>query len=101
MPKEIVGKMVNAVLGENDWRLQGQEKYLLGKTLYKRTRVAPRENWDHDHCEFCWKKFGDFDDALNEVWTTEDEYRWICDDCRTDFQQMFAWTLVGRPTGEN
>ena len=100
MPKGMVRKMVNAVLEENDWRLQAQEKYLLGKTLYKRTWVAPHESWDHDHCEFCWETFSDFPGALGEGWTTEDEYRWICDDCRRDFQQLFAWTLVEGHAGE-
>jgi hypothetical protein len=78
----------------NDWRLMGQERYLSGKTLRWMAYSAPRPDWDHDHCEFCRKKFGDFPDALSEGWTTEDQYYWVCGDCCDDFREMFAWTLV-------
>ena len=38
---------------DDDWRLQGQEKYLLGRTMRWATWAPYREDWDHDHCEFC------------------------------------------------
>ncbi len=44
---------------ESDWRLQGQERYLAAAELVFRQyrRNLRDENWDHDHCAFCWAKF--------------------------------------------
>ncbi len=53
---------------DDDWRLQGQDKYLRGvKLRRKRYTWQPDWNpdwnpdWDHDHCDFCWAKFMDVD----------------------------------------
>ncbi|MGQ0635628.1 MAG: hypothetical protein ACT4QC_13520 [Planctomycetaceae bacterium] len=45
---------MNEQRNDDDWRLQQQEVYLLGATLYwtRWTRYEPA--WDHDHCAFCW-----------------------------------------------
>src|SRR5205823_10885246 len=42
-----------------DWRLRGQEHYLQGATLVRKPYHARSEEWEHDHCEFCWTKFMD------------------------------------------
>lgn len=83
----------------NDWRLTGQEKYLKGVTLYRKRYVAPRPDWDHDHCEFCWAKFmvEDYPDVFHEGYSTLDEYRWICKGCFDDFKEMFEWRVVRSP----
>lgn len=44
------------MIDKNDWRLQGQEKYLKGVTLYLKKYIKIGDAWDHDHCEFCWAK---------------------------------------------
>lgn len=63
------------MIDRNDWRLQGQEQNLKGVTLYWKKYKAHRESWDHDHCEFCWAKFAEFDgpDIIHEGYTTEDD----------------------------
>jgi len=76
-----------------DWRLQGQEQYLRGVTLYRRIWTKTRPHWDHDHCEFCWAKFAAEDADQLEGYTTADEYRWICEQCFKDFREQFEWTL--------
>ena len=78
-----------------DWRLQGQEKYLQGVVLYRKKYTKPSDDWDHDHCRFCWKKFSAYEGDEKEGYTTEDNYYWICSDCFTDFQQQFKWQVVG------
>lgn len=83
------------VVDESDWRLQGQETYLTGVTLYRRTWTQYAPHWDHDHCEFCWAKFSAASDDLRDGWATDDEYRWICDTCFADFRDRFAW-VTGR-----
>jgi hypothetical protein len=44
---------------EEDWRLRGQEVYLQGATLIRKSYKAWSDEWEHDHCEFCWAKFMD------------------------------------------
>ena len=79
----------------------GQEKYLSGAELCRRTyrRYPNNPNWDHDHCEFCSVKFTSQDDTegLHEGYCTLDEYRWICSVCFEDFKMMFEWRLVPAP----
>jgi len=79
---------------KNDWRLQGQEKYLLEASLVFRKYNQPAEKWDHDHCDFCWAKFSEKEeDALNEGYTTSDSYTWICKKCFEDFKDQFKWKV--------
>jgi hypothetical protein len=82
----------------DDWRLNGQERYLSGVTLVRRTyrRYSKNAEWDHDHCEFCFAKFmiEDVPDVLHVGYSTEDEYRWICDSCFAEFKDRFRWTVT-------
>jgi hypothetical protein len=83
----------------NDWRLQQQDKYLLGVALYFKKYSERRSKTDHDHCEFCWTKFSDsIPNCLTQGYTTIDEYRWICEQCYNDFKADFKWaTSQGNP----
>jgi hypothetical protein len=78
-----------------DWRLQGQEKYLLGTTLYWRSYTKYRDGWDHDHCEFCRVTFMEEHgpEILTEGYSTKDGYRWICKRCFDDFRCLFKFAL--------
>ena len=75
----------------NDWRLTNQLAYLKGAQLARRSYRAFRENWEHDHCEFCWSKFAETDapDVLHEGYATEDGLHWICANCFDDFRSLF------------
>ena len=46
---------------DDDWRIRGQETYLEGATLIRKRYTAWSEDWDHDHCVFCWATFMDPD----------------------------------------
>lgn len=87
---------------DEDWRLSGQERYLLGVALFRRAYRRNQSNprWDHDHCEFCWATFtvGDPPEALHEGYCTDDEYRWVCETCVADFKERFRWTLQSKNT---
>ena len=74
-----------------DWRLQGQEKFLMGVTLSRKKYVKYRDDWEHDHCEFCGKKFSERESDANEGYVTADGYHWVCTDCFEDFQKLFRW----------
>ena len=86
------------MVDDSDWRLQGQESYLQGATLHRRSYSSPRPGWDHDHCEFCSAKFMDADlpDVLREGYATSDGSRWICNTCFVDFRARFRWSLESR-----
>src|SRR5688572_1093398 len=60
-------------VADDDWRLQGQERYLSNAILFWRPWRESRPGWDHDHCEFCWAKFAAFNlpDILHEGYTTD------------------------------
>ena len=54
-----------------------------------------RENWDHDHCEFCLQKITDLDisDSIKEGWTNQDEGLWICESCFEEFKETYQWKI--------
>jgi len=81
---------------ELDWRLQGQEKYLLGATLKFDIWASNNPNNDHDHCEFCSAKFASstFQETLHEGYSTLDHYHWVCVGCFNDFSKRFNWVVV-------
>ena len=79
----------------NDWRLQGQERNLSGRTLTRIPYSRWSATWDHDHCVFCSAAFSEYDGDLHEGYVTADDHRtWICDECFEDFKDMFRWQVV-------
>jgi len=79
---------------KDDWRRQGQEKYLKGVNFVFKDYQPYRIGWDHDHCEFCGAKFSLNGDDLKKGYSTEDSYRWICGDCFNDFKEEFNWQVI-------
>lgn len=82
-------------ISPDDWRLTGQERYLLGAKLHWSRWTRPKVEWDHDHCEFCWAKFmeEDLPEMLHFGYTTPNRYRWICKECFEDFKDHFQWQV--------
>ena len=78
-------------MDNNDWRLTNQMNYLYKKKLIKGRYVPYREDWNHDHCAFCSERI---DEDTMVVYSTEDRYHWICQECYKDFKDMFDWTVV-------
>jgi len=87
----------------NDWRLSGQESYIQDKAvrLQKFCVRANHEQWDHEHCIFCWQKIVEDPskypipaEVITEAYTTEDEKHWICPQCFSDFQERFQLKLM-------
>lgn len=77
---------------QNDWRLTNQMNYLYRATLKKAIFIESSTN-DHEHCEFCWDKFGEGESLLKAGYCTLDGYRWICNTCFQDFQKQFEWHI--------
>ena len=80
----------------NDWRRQGQERYMAGKALHLENFV-PTESNDHQHCEFCSAKFSAAKEDLSNGYTTADAYHWVCLECFIDFRDEMNWTLTEVP----
>lgn len=78
----------------DDWRLLGQEHFLTGAKLVRSKYLPPSTRWDHDHCEFCGKKFSLSSADLHEGYVTLDDKHWICEQCFHDFQGRFGWIVV-------
>lgn len=77
-----------------DWRLNGQERYLYGAQIKRMKFCNKATKSDHEHCEFCFEKISDHTDTIHEAYCTEDEYYWICDNCYNDFKSIFHWKLI-------
>ncbi len=84
------------MVDKDDWRLRGQEEYLNNAVLYYIPFKPFSEQWDHEHCDFCWATFSLGTDDLKEGYCTkpQNERRavWICSECYEDFKEMFNWT---------
>jgi len=80
---------------KDDWRLTGQAQYLQKAKLYWKQYSRYKDHADHDHCEFCWAQFmvEDHPDVLHAGWATEDNYRWICNNCFNDFKETFEFEI--------
>lgn len=75
----------------SDWRLQGQQRDLMGAHLTWHVYPSPGVRRTGHQCEFCWKKFKADGGELVGGYTTDDEKRWICEMCYWDFQDRFGW----------
>jgi hypothetical protein len=88
-------KYKKKMIKENDWRRQGQEKYLKGVKLFYRKYKPYSEEWEHDHCEFCGEKFSEKEgEGLKTGYVTANNYHWICDKCYKDFKEEFEWEII-------
>ncbi len=98
----------------DDWRRMGQESYLLGATLTWKRYQPRRPNWEHEHCDFCLRKFLDPNygpshvkmlrdnpdiSAVAGYTNLRDSERpagewWICEECFGEFADELQWTTV-------
>jgi len=82
----------------DDWRLNGQEEYLLNVKIKYSKFDKEKTNGDHDHCVFCWHKFmSDFtniEDCSTTGYCTLNKEVWICEQCYNDFHKMFKWIVI-------
>ncbi|MBR6693693.1 MAG: hypothetical protein IKL62_01945 [Clostridia bacterium] len=82
------------MLEKDDWRLLNQKEYLMKAKLIKSIYKPQNEKSDHEHCCFCWDKFGDIPENLNVGFHTIDRRHWICEECFNDFKEMFGFEVI-------
>ncbi len=82
------------MVAKDDWRLQGQERYLKG-LHFRLVPYKPSIPSEHDHCEFCWDKFMDLPGYLQEGYRfkSKGQTRWVCLQCFEDFREQFSFVL--------
>ena len=90
------------MIEKDDWRLTagpvlGNEEKLKNIPLYYIPFQPLSENWDHEHCTFCWAKFYLHEECLQEGYCTRPQNSrdadWICPECYEDFKEMFGWKV--------
>ena len=70
-----------------DWREEGQEEYLKNCLWSFSKYFIENSSNDHDHCEYCWKKFCINDPSCeHEGYQCNKGERWICSTCWNDFK---------------
>ena len=96
------------MVDKTDWRRNGQESYLMNVKLYHLHFQPYSAKWEHEHCEFCWDKFGISEDDLHDGYCTTPQNSsgsyWICPECYHDFKDEFGWAVIegkGENTEEN
>ncbi|MDE7400241.1 MAG: hypothetical protein K2N06_12045 [Oscillospiraceae bacterium] len=83
---------------ESDWRINGQEEFLMNKTLVREYYTKG----GHEHCVFCWQKFMRESerpfypdvDFVSKGYITLDGKYWICEKCCDDFKERFNWKIL-------
>jgi hypothetical protein len=86
------------MIEKDDWRLTGQERYLMNKKLYFVPEYKPYcEEWEHEHCVFCMATIACYEGCLHEGYCTTDvkQSNWICKSCFEDFKEMFRLKVIG------
>ena len=79
----------------DDWRRQGQEKYLRGLEFSPHRYAEAADPLAHDHREFCYRKFSHAPGDLREGYATPDLSRWVCPRCHAEFEEEFGWASRG------
>ena len=77
-----------------DWRIMGQEGYLMEKQLEYRQYDREIAIEDFVQCEFCWNTFDDEPQKIKNAYFEPHKKVWICEKCFRDFQRYFHWTVT-------
>ncbi len=80
----------------NDWRIMGQEGYLMNEPLQYRRFDRSICVEDFLQCEFCWAAFDEDPENPLKAYFAFHQKCWICEQCFQDFQKYFHWTVENR-----
>ena len=72
-----------------DWRIMGQEGYLMNEHLHYRGYKFALCFEDYTECEFCWAELKEDE----KVYHCPNKKVWICKECYRDFNPYFHWTV--------
>jgi hypothetical protein len=82
-----------------------REKLIRSKNLHWSRYTQPSPDWDHDHCEFCFRRFAEpsagYNDSVETGYTTPDRFNWICRGCVEKYKDRFNWVVEPTDAVEN
>ncbi|MBQ8001327.1 MAG: hypothetical protein IJ298_09065 [Ruminococcus sp.] len=78
-----------------DWRIDGQEGYLMNSTLQYITYSRDLCVDDFLQCEFCFDKFDEDPEHPKKAYFDPIQKCWICEECFQDFKEHFHWIVEG------
>ncbi|MDE5714721.1 MAG: hypothetical protein K2I42_01160 [Anaeroplasmataceae bacterium] len=89
-------EIIYNIVKSDDWRLTGQERYLLFAKLkemipFEYINELDNPEMFHEHCSFCWDKVEESQDKKH--YCILDNYHWICNECYNDFNKMFKFNI--------
>ena len=76
-----------------DWRIMGQEGYLLRQKLQHRRFDRSICFEDYDQCEFCWEVFDEDPSNPLRCYYSPEKRVWVCEECFNDFNPYFCWQV--------
>lgn len=77
----------------DDWRIMGQEGYLMERKLQHRRFNRTLCVEDYDQCEFCYECFDTDPKYISKAFFDPITKCWICEDCYFAFKEHFGWTV--------
>lgn len=77
----------------DDWRIMGQEGYLMNSVLQYVTYSRDLCVDDFLQCEFCFDKFDEDPEHPQKAYFDPKQKCWICEECFRDFKEHFHWTV--------
>lgn len=85
---------------DTDWRIMGQEGYLMDREVVYRKFDRSICVEDFDQCEFCWAVFDKDPENPEFAYHVPSEKVWICEECFEDFLPFFHWKVIDHPPQE-
>jgi len=87
---------------ENADMIAARLHYLVGAVFLRKPYRKPREDWDHDHCQVCWKTLAEFEgenvihegyaSLATEKWPAD--YHWVCPECFEQYGNRMNWNCT-------
>lgn len=87
---------------ESNEMLAARLHYLFGSAFTQKPYRKWSDNWDHDHCEVCWRTIAEFEgdniiragyaSTATEKWKAD--YHWICPECFERHREHMRWAVV-------
>ena len=77
----------------DDWRVMGQEGYLMNCHLQHRTFDRALCIEDYTQCEFCYAVFDKDKAHPLQAYFEPNKKVWVCENCFRDFQPYFHWMV--------
>ncbi len=84
---------------ESNEMLAARLHYLIGCAFMRKPYRKPNEEWEHDHCEVCWRTIAEImrEDIIRDGYASiatekwKADYHWICPECFAKHKEFMRW----------